>query len=469
MDEMSERTENTVNDEQLTPETESETQTVTEETTEETTESASDTENTQKPENNIAPKKKKWSVKKKILVTLAIIFGLLLLLIGGAFLAVDIYLDNMLDYISYDNVSDYSWNGVDIDDPSYGVDGDMGISWDEFSDPDAGRDESFDVSDIPDISDIPDESLPDIPDESDDNDNGSGSSNTSRPSGGGSTRPPEQFKPDYEIIEGIFDDDFITDAEEKDVVNILLIGADTISGKSARSDTMILMSINNVKKRIVFTSLMRDTYVTIPGYKNNRLNAAFAAGGPRLLIKTIKQNFDITVDYYFTVSIASFESAVDVIGGIDITVNENNYDYFKNFPEIKWLNKNEAMNGTHTVHLNGSKALGYARSRAYSNGDFTRTLHQRDLLTQFVNSCKGASLEELHSLLKSVLPYVVTDMPKETLKSMIWDVLDYVSYTVTDGRVPCPGSFKYANINGREVLSIDFEKNRQYLKAKIYG
>jgi LCP family protein required for cell wall assembly len=242
-----------------------------------------------------------------------------------------------------------------------------------------------------------------------------------------------------------------------------------MSGKSARSDTMILMSINNVKKRIVFTSFMRDTYVKIPGKKDNRLNAAFAAGGPNLLIKTIKQNFDINIDHYVMVSISSFEQAVNAIGGIELTINNDNYDFFKTWDGINGLSQAKATDGTHTLHLNGSQALVYARSRAFSNGDFTRTLHQRDLLKQFALQLRKKSLTDVHELLKSVLPYVKTNIPKDKLKSMIWSAVTYLSYNITDARVPCPGSFEYAKINGREVLSVNFEANKRYIKAKIYG
>ncbi len=399
--------------------------------------------------------KKKKSAWKKVLIVLAILLALLLLVVGGVLFAVERYVDHMLDYISYEETEE-EWSGVDIDDPAYGLDDNMGIDVSEFVDPEAGTDTD------PDYSGVPDDGG---------SSNGGGGSGGS--SGGGGNyvpAPPEPpYEPDYEILDGLFDGDTVTEAYDKDVINILLIGADTISGKSARSDTMILMSINNVKKRIVFTSFMRDTYVKIPGRKDNRLNAAFAAGGPNLLIKTIKLNFDIDVDYYFMVSISSFEQAVDSIGGIDLTVNGDNYNYFKGWKEIKGLSEAKATDGTHKIHLNGGQALGYARSRNFSNGDFTRTLHQRDLLKQFAYQCKGKSLTELHGLLKSVLPYVKTSMPKTTLKSMIWNVLTYISYNITDARVPCPGSFQYARINGREVLSVNFEANKKYIKAKIYG
>lgn len=395
---------------------------------------------------------------KKVITVILLIIALLLLsmvsLIKNVFFWADSFIDDTLDYISYDT-SEEEWSGVDIDASDFGVSDSLGIDFSNFSDPEADESEF---------------SLPDIPDESEPYDDESEESR--RPSSGGSYTPPPPeppYEPDYEIIEGLFDGDTVSEEYDKEVINILLIGADTISGKRARSDTMILMSINRIKKRIVFASLMRDTYVSIPGYKNNRLNASFSAGGPSLLIKTIKHNFDIDVDFYFTVSISSFEQAVDVIGGITLTVNDENYDYFKSWNGISGLNQALATDGTHTVHLNGGQALGYARSRNFSNGDFTRTLHQRDLLTQMANNCKGKSLDELHTLIKAVLPYVVTNMPKSILKSFVWSAIDYVGYNITDARVPCPGSFEYARIDGREVLRVNFEANKKYLKAKIYG
>lgn len=404
-----------------------------------------------------APQKKK-NKKKILLIILFSILGLLLIIGLGVVIFINSLVNEAYDYLTYDS-GDLEWEGVDIDASDYDLDDDMGIDFSNFSDPEAddvitdtSSDESIDQSDLPEISGEDDED------------------NDKEPDKDYTPPPPEPpFQPDYEILEGLFDGDTVTEAYDKDVINILLIGADTISGKHARSDTMILMSINNVKKRIVFTSFMRDTYVSIPGYKDNRLNAAFAAGGPALLIKTIKLNFDIDIDHYVMVSISSFEQAVDVIGGIDITINETNYDYFKNWNGIAGIPKADAIDGTHTVHLNGGTALAYARSRNFSNGDFTRTLHQRDLLTQVAHQCKSLSLQELHELMKAVLPYVVTNIPKETLKSMIWNALTYITYDITDARVPCAGSFNYARINGREVLVVNFEANKKFVKAKIYG
>ncbi len=397
-----------------------------------------------KEKSDIKPQKKKMSKTKKTLIIIGCILAFLLLLVVGVVIFANVYLDNMLDLISYEDQSEVSWEGIDIDSPEYNINyGNAG----GVSDPDSFVDPE--------------------------NPGGNNGGNRGGGGGGGYDFVYEQYEPDYTIIEGLFDDDIITDEDERDVINILLIGADTLSGNAARSDTMIIMSINNVKKRIVFTSLMRDTYVAIPGYNDNRLNAAFAAGGPNLLMRTIEHNFDIKIDNYFTVSIASFEMAVDVIGGVDITVNNTNYGYFSQYKKyskyLEGLTKEEATNGSVVIHLSGGDALSFARSRNFYDGDFTRTQHQRDLLTQVLTSFKSLSLDEMHRLLKAVLPYVSTNMPKDTLKSMVWNVLTYVSYDISGARVPCPDGFQFANVRGMEVLLIDFNRNKQYLRDKIYA
>lgn len=396
------------------------------------------TADTEKDEERLEPLlKKRKGKKRKALITILAILLVPLLLIGGIVIALQ---EHYLGLITY--VSDDEWSGVDIDASGYGVDeDDMGLDMSGgFVDPEGTG-------------------------------NG-GSGNSGSGSGNGSYTPPPSpdGDPNYEILEGLFEENFnVTDKYEKEVINILLIGADTTGDNRARSDTMILMSINTIKKRIVLTSLMRDSYLSIPGYKDNRLNAAHSAGGPKLLMKTIEHNFDIKVDYYVRVGFESFKKAVNAIGGIDIQVNKDNYDHFKNRGMLKGLTKAQATDGTHVIHLSGTDALDYARNRSFPAADFTRTLHQRDLLTQVFNSMKDSSLAEIHEVLEAVLPYVATDMPKDVLRSLVWSALEYISYDISNARMPCADSFRLTRIRGMSVVDINVEANAKYLKAVIYG
>ncbi len=328
----------------------------------------------------------------------------------GLLIGADAYIESKLNRIEYDDGTQ-EWSGVDIDDPQYDLDNNGGVPLlpDDFVDPEA------------------DDTVP-----------------VQKPSDNSGAQNP---KPDIEN-------------QTDEVINILLIGADTLTGVG-RSDTMILMSINKTDKRIVLTSLMRDMWVSIPGHKNNRLNASHSAGGPTLLMETIYANFGIKVDKYVKVDFSSFKKAVDIIGGIDLTVNENNYDYFSRYYS--------GVSVGSVVHLDGAEALKYSRNRQFKQGDFIRTLHQRDMLTQFAKQLAQKSLQEIDKVLNTVLDYVVTNIPKQELKDYIGDAITYLGYNMDTARLPCAGSFKNADKNGRAVLEVDFDMNILYLKTKIYG
>ncbi|MFQ9799037.1 MAG: LCP family protein [Clostridia bacterium] len=100
------------------------------------------------------------------------------------------------------------------------------------------------------------------------------------------------------------------------MVNILLIGQDRREGEGRqRSDSMILATINKKSQSIYLTSFMRDMYVPIPGYSDNRINAAYAFGGMDLLDDTIETNFGIHIDGNVEVDFSGFKTLIDMMGG----------------------------------------------------------------------------------------------------------------------------------------------------------
>lgn len=116
-----------------------------------------------------------------------------------------------------------------------------------------------------------------------------------------------------------------------DVYNILLIGSDTRQADGeGRSDTMMLISVNKTEKKIIATSFLRDLYVKIPEKGYYKINASYAYGGVELLLDTLKSNFSIEIDRYIAVDFYSFVKVVDILGGLDVDVQEN---------ELYWLNQ----------------------------------------------------------------------------------------------------------------------------------
>lgn len=252
--------------------------------------------------------------------------------------------------------------------------------------------------------------------------------------------------------------------DDKDVINILLIGQDRREDEERqRSDSMIICTLSKNSDKILLTSLMRDLYVDIPGHGGNRLNAAYALGGMELLDETIEQNFGINIDGNVEVDFEGFISAISVIGNLDIELRQEEADKInENIPDPG--NLVEGINS-----MNPEQLLDYARLRKVGNKDYERTERQRKVLTKAFEKVKDSSLSEMIKLFNKVYPYLEIDMEYK-------DILTCISYVVfkdideiDSQRVPIDNAFKDEKIRGMQVLVPDLELNRQYLHETIYG
>ena len=261
---------------------------------------------------------------------------------------------------------------------------------------------------------------------------------------------------------------------DDNVFNILLIGCDARSKSGrGRSDSMILLSINKEKEKVVMTSFLRDTWVSIPDVGPQRLNAAYVFGGPKLLIRTIQSNFGIRIDKYARVNFYSFMEAIDAIGGVDIEVTDEELEYLNDYSrhQNKLLGldtEKDILQKAGKYTLNGVQALAYARIR-YVGTDFARTQRQRTVMNEIFRKAKNLSLTELNDFLEKVLPNVTTNLEKGEIFSMILHASSYLSYERTEQSIPNLRSFKNMVIDGMMVLGIDFDKYKAELKQSIYG
>lgn len=262
------------------------------------------------------------------------------------------------------------------------------------------------------------------------------------------------------------------------LMNILIVGVDardkTFEG---RSDAMVLCSINETDDHILMTSLLRDTYVAIPGYGSNRLNAAFAYGGADLLSKTIQQNFGITVDRTVVVNFIFVKNFVDAINGIDLdlTTEEievmNHYISDMNLETFKEPLGNDQLTDTSpgNYHLNGKQALAYARDRYSTGSDFDRTSRQRLVIETCLNKVKTMSLTQMNSLMNEFLPQIATDLSESDCAKLLLMLLQVSNYKVDSMSIPVEGTYQALTVNGMSVLGIDFDKNYEYWKEALKG
>ena len=264
--------------------------------------------------------------------------------------------------------------------------------------------------------------------------------------------------------------------KEDGVKNILLIGNDSRSqDESGRSDAMILVSISSKTNSVHMTSLLRDIYVDIPGHDGNRLNAAYAFGGPELLMETLEENFDIHVNRYMLVNFQAFANLVDAVGGVTLELSNEEVQYVNGYL-VEYNQLEGRPEGTDyldsslsgTIHLNGPQALAYCRNR-YIGSDFARTERQRKVLSAAMKEAPIALVTNGDEMLDGLMTNITTNLTSSEISGLMMQAPMMLGYDIVSGSIPLEGTYSNANIRGMAVLEVDFEANKQYIQKEIYG
>lgn len=260
------------------------------------------------------------------------------------------------------------------------------------------------------------------------------------------------------------------------VLNVMLFGADKNDGTSQRSDTMIMLSVDNRHKKLKITSFMRDLWVYIPDYGYSKLNHSYAYGGPKLAIDTIEQNFGVNIDRYAIVDFSSFRSIIDILGGIDIELSAEEIDYinWQSWKNNQVNTRNEITASPGMVHLNGRQALWYARNRGdeeegFAGSDFDRTQRQRKLLRKLASDMKSASLTDIIAIVDQIGPLITTNLKKSEITTLVANSLTYLSYSMVEYRLPTDGNYDAGWHYGMSTLDVvDWEAERRGFAIFIY-
>lgn len=263
------------------------------------------------------------------------------------------------------------------------------------------------------------------------------------------------------------------------IVNIALFGIDshstaTDNSKSikGRSDSIIVLSINSDKKTVKMTSILRDSWVPME-YKGkmryDKINHAYAYGGPTLSVKTINQNFELDISEYASVSMYQLVSVIDDIGGIDIEITEKERIAINSY----------SINGKRTdpveksglVHLDGFQSLAYARIRKIDT-DMKRAQRHQTVLTAMLKKIRTLPVSDYPSLLRKVLGRIETSMTYD-------EIFQYVPLiTASDLKIETttiPGkNVKYksgifSDTRGGWVWKYNLEEATKYIHSWIYG
>ncbi len=279
----------------------------------------------------------------------------------------------------------------------------------------------------------------------------------------------------------------ITEGLDETWLNVLLLGTDSrVLNEPARTDTMIICSINRVTGNVKLVSIMRDTDVSFEGHNGTRINNAFFYGGANLAMKVVNETFGMNIRHYVYVDFSGFAKIAEAIGGVDMQITENEMNHINhNVAEQYHLLINQGKmeydaaeteyyatklttyttDGT-PVHLNGMQTLGYARIRKLDS-DYGRTERQRKVLNALMGKMQNASLTELTNMALSNAKYYATNLSLNQILDLAQVVLSRTDFTQAESMyLPVQGSYTEERRNNDARL---YDVNKELNKAALYN
>lgn len=237
--------------------------------------------------------------------------------------------------------------------------------------------------------------------------------------------------------------------------NILLIGSDSREGEAGRADTIMVLQLDGPSKKPKLISFMRDTLVTIPGYGENKINAAYAFGGADLVRQTLAENFGLETNYYAKVDFRSFEKVIDTLFPSGVAINAE-----------KYMSKNlEVAIKQGQQQMNGLELLQYARFRMDEEGDFGRVRRQQQVMDAIFSEMKNPlAVLKLPYAAGKVLGYASTNLPMSFLLKNTLSIARGAG-GIDSLTVPVADSWQYgSSASAGSVLVVNLETNQQAIR-----
>ena len=316
------------------------------------------------------------------------------------------------------------------------------------------------------------------------------------------TEPPAQYTAINQMVndstnqsEGLaadqmvhVDDLSINESLPEEWLNVLLLGTDerTLS-ESARTDAMMICSINRTTGQVKLASIMRDLaveYKDIGEYNGTyRINAANYFGGPNLAMKTVNELFNMNIRNYVMINFFGFGIIAQRLGGVEVDISEAemnkiNEDIVKQY-KMAWLagytedsfdpEQKKLEQYGENIHLNGNQTLAYARIRHLDGGDYTRTTRQQTVLKKLLEKTKKLGPLELVQLGNDMFSMVKTNMELEDIFKVATIVVSNGLPDIDTMRLPAPKTYKEEVRNEEGMLyDCDFATNATMLYDFIY-
>lgn len=251
---------------------------------------------------------------------------------------------------------------------------------------------------------------------------------------------------------------------EKGVLNILLLGVDSRDPGNfdGRSDSMMILTINEKQGRIKLTSLQRDMLMYLPGRDMpEKINAANVFGGPALAMRVINDALRLDIKNYVVVNMSGMEGIIDIAGGVMIDVQEE---------EVPYLNKNttsERISSAGLQKLDGGQAVSYARIRKLDS-DYVRMQRQRIVLQALLDAFNEADLINKGQMISEGLSMITTNLRASEMTDLGLKMLPKMNSTIEQLQLPIEGYFiEHSGVSW--TIRADFNGMIPLLQEFIWG
>lgn len=201
------------------------------------------------------------------------------------------------------------------------------------------------------------------------------------------------------------------DWTDTETFSVVIIGVDTRANDVGRADTIIVATIDPVKKAAMLVSIPRDVLASVPGYESRRINELFSSGGAELVMTSAENLLGIPIDFYLTIDFEGFRRVIDTLGGVEIDVKYDINDY--RFPNADDTGFDPFIIKAGVHHMNGDTLLRYVRTRFDDpRGDFGRIDRQQQALVALKSQLLTfQSLVRIPLLLNELHSTVDTNFP----------------------------------------------------------
>ena len=221
------------------------------------------------------------------------------------------------------------------------------------------------------------------------------------------------------------------DKMEKGYWTIAVFGLDSrdgSTGKGSQSDVIMIVNLNRETGEIKLASVFRDTYLNVSDKNTyNKINAAYALGGPEQAVKALNKNLDLNITHYVAFNWKAVATAINILGGVDIDISKSEFYYINAFitETVKGTGIGSVqLKSAGVNHLDGVQAVAYGRLRLMDS-DYARTERQRLVIQKAFEKAKKADFATLNSLVGNMSAMCATNINVNDLLPMVKNITKY--------------------------------------------